>query len=324
MTTLRPRIILATDLSARCDRAFDRAVFLARAWSAHLTVAHALEAEPAGRGLNLRWRGGEQERRQAEAQIRADLEAAGAAADVVIAPRPAPMLIAALAKRSPCNLIVAGISRGADLARPLRESTLEAVARRSGAPVLSVARPARGAYRSAVVGTNFSEGSRAALQATLGLFPAAEVATLHAYRRHRESMAGGQEPDAAYQHLLGECTRFVIEAAPRQWRRIRRLAEVGYAETLLKEYSLERGIDLISVGLEARHPFLTFLLGGTIAPLLRLSSCSDVLIVPAHWTPSPGHEQLSFADALSGAQPSGRLSPMRSRERHRPAGTLSP
>jgi len=50
-------------------------------------------------------------------------------------------------------------------------------------------------------------------------------------------MAGGRERDAAYQHLVGECTRFVTEAAPGHWRKIRRLAEAGYAETLLKEYN---------------------------------------------------------------------------------------
>src|SRR3546814_4448897 len=40
------RILLASDLSARCDRAFDRAVLLARAWRARLTIATALEDWP--------------------------------------------------------------------------------------------------------------------------------------------------------------------------------------------------------------------------------------------------------------------------------------
>jgi nucleotide-binding universal stress UspA family protein len=152
-----------------------------------------------------------------------------------------------------------------------------------------------------VVGTNFSSGSRAALRATLGLFSEAEVTTLHAYRQSRESMAGGRERDAAYQHLVGECTRFVTEAAPGHWRKIRRLAEVGYAETLLKEYALERQLDLIAVGLEERHPLVTFFLGGTIEPLLHQSP-SDVLIVPAKWTSSAAQERASVPEAVSGAE----------------------
>ena len=36
-------LLLATDLSARCDRAQDRALDLARAWKAKLTIVHALD-----------------------------------------------------------------------------------------------------------------------------------------------------------------------------------------------------------------------------------------------------------------------------------------
>jgi nucleotide-binding universal stress UspA family protein len=302
MTSLRRHIILATDLSARCDRAFDRAVLLAREWDAHLTVAHALEQEPAGRGLSLRWRGVDCERRDAESQIRADLQRVGVSADVVVRPGSAPLLIAELAKGRPCDLIVAGVSQGSDLIRAIRGSTLEVLARKCIAPVLTVSRPCRGIYEGAVVGTSFSDGSRAALQATLRLFPEAEVTTLHAYRQPRESMAGMRDRDATYQYLVGECTRFVTDAAPGHWRKIRRLTEVGFPETLLKEYAMDRRLDLIAVGLEDRHPLLTLLVGGTINPLIQLSTC-DILIVPAKWTPTAGYEQaLRGAFAVGGSE----------------------
>jgi len=38
-------ILLATDLSSRCDRAFDRAVALARQWSAKLVVLTVIELD---------------------------------------------------------------------------------------------------------------------------------------------------------------------------------------------------------------------------------------------------------------------------------------
>ena len=41
-STLR-RLLLATDLSARCDRALDRAIAIAAETQAHLTVLHAFE-----------------------------------------------------------------------------------------------------------------------------------------------------------------------------------------------------------------------------------------------------------------------------------------
>jgi nucleotide-binding universal stress UspA family protein len=159
--------------------------------------------------------------------------------------------------------------------------------------VLIVARPAQSTYENAVVGTNFSEGSRAALQATLRLFPQAEVTTLHAYRQVRESMARARDPDAAYRHVVSAYTRFVTDAAPGHWRKMRRVAEIGYAETLLQEYAEKRRIDLIAVGLENRHPLLTFLLGGTVAPLVRRPS-SDVLIVPTDWDAASDQHRAAF------------------------------
>lgn len=36
-------LLLATDLSSRCDRASDRAAQLAQAWSAKLLVLHAID-----------------------------------------------------------------------------------------------------------------------------------------------------------------------------------------------------------------------------------------------------------------------------------------
>lgn len=38
-------VLLATDVSARCDRAFDRAAQLATQWSGRLIAVHALEED---------------------------------------------------------------------------------------------------------------------------------------------------------------------------------------------------------------------------------------------------------------------------------------
>src|SRR5690606_10204649 len=51
-TERRPRaILLATDLSARCDRALDRAALLAKEWDARLVVVHVVEAGGRGDGM---------------------------------------------------------------------------------------------------------------------------------------------------------------------------------------------------------------------------------------------------------------------------------
>lgn len=286
----RRRIILATDLSARCDRAFERAVLLARGWNAQLTIVHALEdrKEQLGDGFSPRWRRTDVERLDAESQIRADLQSAGIAADVVVRRGSVSGLISGLARTTPCDLIVTGIARNLGLARVLLGSTLEALAREAAAPMLVVKRPARDSYDSAVVGTDFSKGSRAAIQATLQLFPQAKVTALHAYRPPMESPGRVQITDeAAYRYHLEECIRFVAEAAPAASQEIRCLAEIGFPETLLKQYVLDRKVDLIAVGIEKRNPMAALLLGGTGKSLI-LSSASDLLLVPTDWTSRSG------------------------------------
>jgi len=48
-TRLPERIVMATELSARCDRALTRAALLARAWQSELTVAHVVHAAEVAR-----------------------------------------------------------------------------------------------------------------------------------------------------------------------------------------------------------------------------------------------------------------------------------
>lgn len=46
-------LLLASDLSSRCDRASDRAVQLARAWKAKLLVVHAIDPAYAVRYVKM-------------------------------------------------------------------------------------------------------------------------------------------------------------------------------------------------------------------------------------------------------------------------------
>ena len=58
LTSRKPRsILLATDLTPVCDRAFDRAVQLAAEWDAELIACHVIKAISLRPGdLERRWR----------------------------------------------------------------------------------------------------------------------------------------------------------------------------------------------------------------------------------------------------------------------------
>ncbi len=76
------RILMATDLSARCDRALTRAATLANSWSGELTVAHVVSAAEVARHNRLMsgspsWRRPESWDTTLEQVLLADLAAEG-------------------------------------------------------------------------------------------------------------------------------------------------------------------------------------------------------------------------------------------------------
>ncbi len=154
-------ILFATDLSSRCDRALDRALILARQWSARLVALTVVEpgatlyppsaeatgmAGPQGRGNALR---------QAEQRLRADL----AVDDLPLATRVAqgsvPEAILTACGAEAAGLIVTGVARNEALSRIVLGSSVDALARRSPVPLLVVRNRARMSYREVLVASDF-------------------------------------------------------------------------------------------------------------------------------------------------------------------------
>lgn len=279
---MQRRVLLATDLSARCDRAFDRAVLLTREWGARLTIATALEEWPddAACESQPRWRRTDRELGDAESQIRGDLEGKDIDADIVVRRAPAPTLLVELARETAFDLIVTGIARSTGFARAILGGTVEALLRGRMAPVLVVKRRVRDAYRSAVVGTDLSDASRAALYATSELFPHVALTVLHAYSAKLApgSLSGTTESANAVDWMArDDCARFVAEILPSATDRIRCIVEAGFPETLLNQYAIDNEIGLMSVGTQGRNPVLDLVIGSTCRALVLSSPC-DLLL----------------------------------------------
>ncbi len=276
------RVLLATDLSARCDRAFDRAVFLARDWGARLTIATALEDWPndAVCDSHPRWRRADRELADAERQIREDLEGKDVDADIIVRRAEASALLAELVREAAFDLIVTGIARSTGLTRAVLGGTVEALLKARTAPVLVVKQRVRGAYRSALVGTDFSEASRAALLATSKLFTVIPLTVLHAYRATLAlgSLSGTKESADAVNWLAQEdCARFVAETLPSALNRVECIVEAGFPETLLNQYATDHGLGLMAVGTQGRNPLLDIFIGSTCRALILSSPC-DLLL----------------------------------------------
>lgn len=270
----RRSVLLATDLSCRCDRALDRAVALARAWAAELVVVHAVsEVEAIDDAPS--WRRGASVEALATQRLRADLAGvADVPMQLVVERKPALELIVETAERLGSELIITGVARDETLGRVLLGTTVERLVRRSAVPVLVVRSRARGDYRNIVVGSDLSPGSSAALDVARRLWPSASVRALHAFEVALESrMADPMAArDATRAELEGPAQAFIAG------RGVPVLLEYGRPEALLRALE-DEGAELTVVGTAGRTGLAGFVIGSVAARIVA-ELRGDVLVVP--------------------------------------------
>lgn len=276
-------LLLATDLSARCDRARDRALALARAWSARLTVVHALES------LDVP---GDHSSRPpvSEAAIRATrlLHADFAELkDVDIAlhvgeGRPENVVLdTAVAKG--CDLIVTGIAGNDPLGQPLLGNTVASLTRRAPIPVLVVKKRPRGPYRGVTVASDLSEPSAAALETALRLFRPQDITLFHAFDMPFRNLI---DDKPSYEHdrrimATAEIKAFLNGVAGEETAsRIRSVTFHGDPAPLIADHAAEEDTDLVIAGTHGRTGLMSILLGSAAIAILNEAPC-DVMIVPS-------------------------------------------
>lgn len=287
------KILLATDLSARGDRALERAILLAQRHGADLLIVHVFEeldeaTSTYGRHAAPSWRrppdavaSMKQRIRQG---LRAELGDAVDRATVLIEEGSAAEVIERLATSERVDLVVTGIAREGPFAtRPVvLGKTVEQLLRRLPVPILIVRNRARGPYEHIVVTTDFSATSGHALQMALRFFPTQTVFLLHASEAPYSTLA----PDATrhaerYQDARAEelqtflASTFIPEA---DRKRLVPLIEPGSPQQLVREYAQVRGCDLVVLGSRGRGAVLEALLGSTAKSILATLPC-DALVV---------------------------------------------
>lgn len=281
-TAGRPkRLLLATDLSARCDRALDRATQLADLWSAELIVVHALE-EPAEGNITPSWHRRANSHVSAEDRARREIHTINPTARVIVEPGSPGEVALRVAEAHGCDLIVLGIARDELLGRVFLGSTVDCVLQRAKVPVLVVRNRARYPYRSIVVATDFSEPSRHALETAAFLFSPAAIKLFHAYS---PPMSGLVSDPSAYRREFREsvakeareflATRNVSEPTGDQPEI---MLEYGDPHRLLHEYVQERSVDLVVAGTHGRSALMDVLIGSVAKKLVTTLACDTLLV----------------------------------------------
>jgi len=280
------KILLATDLSCRCDRALDRAVSLARQWDARLLVVHVLESS--GNRLESRrlrdlpsWRRPPDRVRLVEEQIRRDMREELENVAVRVEEGDPAIVVDEVARAEQCDVIVTGVARDETLGRFFLGSTVDQLLRRSPIPVLVVKNRTRRPYRKVVAATDFSDPSRHALEAAARLFPQAELSLFHGFE---VPFAGFLERERYEQALMGikqeTCARFLDDSAipAEKKKRITVLFEYGVPDILLKDYVISKDVDVVAIGTHGRSGVFEALIGSMAKRILEYVP-SDILVV---------------------------------------------
>ena len=279
------RLLLATDLSARSDRALDRAVQLAREWHADLTAMTVVETPERHDPLAVpAWppaEDHESRRRRAQKQLERDAGSLGVPARIHIAHGAAAPAIKQSAAAEDADLIVTGMARNELFGRYLLGSTVEQLTRRAPQPVLVVRNRVHGKYRRILVATDFSGASRHALHTAVRFFAGRNMILYHAHQvpsAIRTDKAARKQFSRSIK--TGECAEFLAGSdLPAEVRgRLRIVIESDGLEIALSRYVREHDVDLAVLGTHGRTGLMNVFLGSAAARLLAWLPC-DTLIV---------------------------------------------
>ena len=274
------RILAATDLSTRGERALGRALRLRRRFGAQLTVLHVVEdelPEP------IATRRAEEARELIDRQLRArgeppDLEAT--AVEVAFGTGYAAVIQRAQALGA--GLTVLGSHRENTWRDLFLGSTIERVLRQGSTPVLTVRQEPSADYRRVLVAVDFSVYSRRALEFACRLVPDGEFVVLHGYDLPFAGFLSEPPPREAVllEGEILEQMRALLRDLPIAPGRIRPEVRLGGALPSVEAAVGEFAPDLLVVGTHGRAGVARALLGSVAERLLRRPRC-DVLAVRA-------------------------------------------
>ena len=268
-------ILVATDLSARSDRAVTRAARLARAMGRPLHLFAAV-----GDDLDAA------EALERSEDVLALLEHVGAngegmrGLDVTASAEVgrAVTLVPEAAQARNAALVVLGSHRNRGLGEVVGTPTLVRIVRALEQPALvAVGRP-NAEYGSVVVGWDFSHASEAALRMAGAVAPEAELTVLNA----THEPYSGLGTVGAVGHTLSPARREemaaeIAAAIPEDLRGRTAAPEVRMGAPV--QALLDARADLVAVGRHQRSGLVRMLLGETSSELILISP-SDVLVTP--------------------------------------------
>jgi nucleotide-binding universal stress UspA family protein len=273
MSMKRKEILVATDLSPRCDRAIDRALALARQWKAGVDILHVVEP---GTMLD-----GEAEAGAARDHVLATLPDLPPDAEIILASGSAPETIAQTAEERGSALIVTGVARHNSVGDYVLGTAVDHIVRNATVPLLVVKQRPRKPYATMLVATDLSECSRDALMQAAALFPDVALHLVHAFHVPYEAWLTSDEVRAEIrdqaQRALDE---FLNEPPLPETLRGRIQGRLDYGETaqVIARALQDTDADLAVFGTHGKSGFVHALMGSNAESLLSWVPVDTLMI----------------------------------------------
>lgn len=278
MTDLRPiSCLVASDLSARSDRALVRAFRIAGRGGGRVIVLHVVEEDFPQRlseGLC----------RDIESALHAQISAMAESRDVHWTVRVERghdyERIAEVAHRQSVDLLVMGGRRDPKISDLLLASTAQRVIRQSPVPILVVKAPYRGPYGSAVAAVDASPHCRQGIAFALEAFPELLVSAFHAKSGAGLSSAPDDLPAqrCALTTVESEAVADPLRGLPGFAERGEFTALRGDPTDALAAFVREKRPDLLIAG--RSKSARSFFLGEDLPGFALLTIDRDILIMP--------------------------------------------
>lgn len=279
------QILIASDLTAYTDRAFDRAVMLAEADDAAVCVLHAVDPDVlpdsyVQRDMSEAKRDLEREIGDSsiDEHVRVSIEVGRGETDKVVVEQ---------ARTMRADLIVMGLSHDIALTSVFRGTTIDKVVRHAPCPVLVVKKRARRPYRSVLAAIDIEEPSRRALDIALHTFPKAKFTIVHADESNFGAHTEGSTNDLLETQQYNQIQDLVNARLAASGRSGLGTAdaptlilETGRASNIVQKHAAQLDPDLVVLGTHGRTGISSFFLGSVAETLLEVLR-QDVLVVRA-------------------------------------------
>lgn len=254
-------IVAASDLSERSKPAVQRAIHLAAASGARLTVVHVVD-DSMPPDLSDQLKAGA--KKLLSDQIAAQTAGHDLQSDVHVATGDPMEAVKRIVEHTRADLLVVGVHRRRTFFDHVRETTMEHLVRSSRVPVLLAMAPADDPYARVLSGVDLSRVCAAALHKIAMVAPEAELTLFHA---HEISFRNEAEQD--YE------TWQAIHALPKNLPRPTFIEAT--ARDALDDMLDGQTYDLLAIGAHTRSNAGRYILGGFTAGLIRKPPC-DLLL----------------------------------------------